>query len=1113
MTNRVILGHAAGRLLVALGILFLTTSTAWADNRLLTSVEEVADLNNDELNTGIPVRLQATVLYYDHWRYGLLLNGGHNNIRVLLDWSKGELPVVPGDSVVVEGLTVRGAFQLAVYGKSVKMAHHGAVPAPAKVSLAEAIDPSRNAAYVEAEGRVILVQASEHAIGDVDYTIIRLRSDGGAAEGLTVELSLHSDATAAMRSWLGRRMRFRGISGGLINARRQRYQAIVYVRSTADLTLLDDAVPSVGEPSPLPLSALFRYGVQIPQIVRTSGIVSYAHFKGVFFIQDGNSGIKVRPGHPVDLAPGDEVEVIGQPLFETPGISVLSGALITRTGRRVSLSPRTYHLNDLNLPATEALLTTWEGVVASQSSDGLRESIILRPLAGKDSALPTFECVYYRSDAHADFPKYEPGSRLKVQGVLELAWSPGRFAPGNAKIFTRDLSDIVLIARPSWESRFPWLQVFSLFLLVLVGTMVWVWALRRQVAIQTSDLSRAMERDITERRVAAEALTRSERRYRTMLEATPDAVVMINQQGQIVLVNTQTERMFGYPREALVGANAATLLPDAYREGHARRRDAFFANFGSQVIGASVELVGLRRDGTEFPVEVRTGPFETEEDTLLLAVFRDVTERTTAERKSHELELTAARAESANKAKSLFLSTMSHEIRTPMNAIMGYSQVLLRDPRLGADTMADLRIINRSGAHLLNIIDNVLDMVRIEAGQSQITPKTFNIRSLLGDLQGMFRLSAAAKEVQIDVVVAGEPVEYIVADEAKTRQVFINLLGNAVKFTDRGHIAVRVSLNYRADDRLWLSADVEDTGVGMSAEERQQVFQPFVQGKGGQNTNKAGTGLGLAISRGLAVAMGGDVTVDSFPGRGSTFSFEIPVEPGDATYSHKQPAQTGRVRGLQAGQQAPRILIADDIGDNRDWLSRLLTSLGFCVRSVENGELAVAVWAEWNPHLILMDIHMPVMDGLEATRRIRSSPAGRGAVIIALTADAMEERRSAALAADVDGYISKPCGEDLVLQTIGTHLKLVYSYETGAAGDALLPDAPGAEPPVEIPHDLIPSMRDAVVNGDKALLDRLILTIEHRGHAHSARGLRELADAYRYDRLVELMDNALQRPA
>jgi PAS domain S-box-containing protein len=589
-------------------------------------------------------------------------------------------------------------------------------------------------------------------------------------------------------------------------------------------------------------------------------------------------------------------------------------------------------------------------------------------------------------------------------------------------------------------------------------------------------------------------LQQAEAKFQRLLEAAPDALVVANSDGQIVLMNTQAEKMFGHSNGASLGRNMDLLFPERFRSDD------------------SGERVGLRADGTEFPIEVTLSPLQTEEGLLTVSAIRDVTERQKSEQRSRQLVIVAAEAEAANKAKSAFLSTMSHEIRTPMNAILGYSQLLLRDPGLSESAKANLSVINRSGEHLLTIIDNVLDMAKIEAGRMQLAQKTFSIRNLLRDIESMFRLRADAKRIRFEVVALGEPIEYIVADAGKIRQVLINLLGNAIKFTERGRVLLTVSLNYRGSDCLRLSAQVEDTGLGLTAEEQSRLFQPFVQGDAGQHTH-GGTGLGLAICRGVAKLMGGDITVSSRLGNGSTFSLEIPVLPGNGLALQKQFPSRGRVLGIQAGQDVPRILVADDLADNREWLAGLLTTLGFSVRSAEHGEAAVRTWEEWKPQLILMDVHMPVMNGLEATRLIKSRPGGQDTVIVALTADATEDQRRIVLGNEMNDFLSKPCLEGELLEKIRAHLGLVYIYDpetidSQRGGDGATPAALSPEQLAELPLDLIHQLREATLNGDKALLKKLILLVDERGGKQSAQGLRELANAYRYDKIIELLDTA-----
>jgi PAS domain S-box-containing protein len=621
-------------------------------------------------------------------------------------------------------------------------------------------------------------------------------------------------------------------------------------------------------------------------------------------------------------------------------------------------------------------------------------------------------------------------------------------------------------------------------------------------------------RDITERKKADEAIRRSEDRYRTILEASPDAMLSMDRQGRIVLVNTQAEKMFGYPREALLHQDAGLIFPERYREQHVQRRAALFASFQDLADGVAIETFGLRADATEFPVEIRISRLETEEDHLLLGAFRDVTERREVELRSRQLEIKVAEAEAANKAKSMFLSTMSHEIRTPMNAILGYSQLMMRDSNLAADARAHLEVINRSGEHLLEMINEVLDMAKIEAGRMQLAPKVFNLRSLVRDLESMFRLRAEAKGLRFEALLAGEPIADVIGDEGKIRQVLINLLGNAIKFTLRGWVKLQVRVTSENESRVRFSAEVEDTGIGMTSEEQREVFQLFSQALSGQRIQHGGTGLGLAISQRIARLMGGDITMTSAEQGGSVFLFDIPMERGPDQHLPSQPPARDRVLGISNRQDAPRILIAEDATDSREWLTKLLTSIGFAVRGAENGRAAVSAWEEWRPQLVLMDMHMPIMDGVAAAREIRSRPSGESALIIALTADVMDSQGRAAFEKDLNDFISKPCRENELLETIGKHLGLLYKYAEDAIelGDH---DAPSqariSEPPRPLPADFAARMGEAIVHGDKALLDKLILTIEESGDISTARELRDQADRYEYDRLKEWLERVCRK--
>lgn len=396
-----------------------------------------------------------------------------------------------------------------------------------------------------------------------------------------------------------------------------------------------------------------------------------------------------------------------------------------------------------------------------------------------------------------------------------------------------------------------------------------------------------------------------------------------------------------------------------------------------------------------------------------------------------QLERSRDAAEAANRAKSTFLANMSHEFRTPLNAILGFTQVLVRDEQLQDDQRENLEIIQRSSEHLLGLINDVLDMSKIEAGRTVLNERGFDLHRMLEGLEEMFALRADRKGLALTMELAPDMPRYLRGDEGKLRQVLMNLLGNAVKFTQDGRVILRAwPCSASGDPRAkgnWLHFEVEDTGPGIAPEELEQLFLPFVQTRSGQEAQE-GTGLGLPISQQYVRLMGGEITVQSEPARGSVFGFELPLETiGPGEMETAPPSR--RVAGLEPGQPAYRLLAVDDREINRKLLLKLLQPIGFEVREAANGEEALAIWDQWQPHLICMDMRMPVMDGYEATRRIKATTRGQATIIIALTASALEEDRAVILSEGCDDYLRKPFREEDLFAAIARHLGVRYVYE------------------------------------------------------------------------------------
>lgn len=401
-----------------------------------------------------------------------------------------------------------------------------------------------------------------------------------------------------------------------------------------------------------------------------------------------------------------------------------------------------------------------------------------------------------------------------------------------------------------------------------------------------------------------------------------------------------------------------------------------------------------------------------------LAGHRDHLEEVVRERTA-ELRLAKEKAEEASNAKSQFLARMSHELRTPLNAVMGYAQLLRVDPTLTPKQETGLDTIYKAGEHLLTLIVDILDLARIEAGKAELYNQPMSLSLCLHEVINILSIQAQEKNLRLQLDVAPDLPDTVVADEKRLRQVLINLLGNAVKFTDQGSVSLLVRRTQATAGRVGLLFEIKDTGIGMAPQQMERLFGVFEQG-GDARRREGGTGLGLAISRQLVRLMGGDIQVDSIPGQGSTFEFELNLPLGDVVLPQTSVMAVGYVGASR------HVLVVDDVEGNRELLSGILLRMGFAVDSAGNGQEALQHLATHRCDVVLMDVSMPVMDGLEATRRIRLEPSLLKLPVVVVSANATAAARAHSLAAGANGFLAKPIDPAALMNVLAEQLRLEW---------------------------------------------------------------------------------------
>ncbi|CAG1021224.1 partial two-component system, sensor histidine kinase and response regulator, partial [Patescibacteria group bacterium] len=464
------------------------------------------------------------------------------------------------------------------------------------------------------------------------------------------------------------------------------------------------------------------------------------------------------------------------------------------------------------------------------------------------------------------------------------------------------------------------------------------------------------------------------------------------------------------------------------------------------------------------------------------------------------LQVAKEQAEAANVAKSTFIATMSHELRTPLNAILGFSELMSQDKSISPTQKDKLEIINRSGEHLLSMINAVLDISKIEAGRLEVQTESCDLVELLQDIGTMISVRAINKQLYFELEISPSISRYIEVDTGKLRQVLINLLGNAVKFTEKGGIVLHANTQVLNSDSVLVNIEVIDSGIGIPDMLQAQLFKPFVQLI--QTADAKGTGLGLAISKSLVELMNGKISVVSHEGKGSTFRISMPVSLADATQFVKEDVSQ-LIESIAPNQPAWRLLVVDDNADNRLLLVTILTNIGLEVREAENGLQAVELFEQWQPHLIWMDMRMPVMDGYQATTKIRQLPNGDNVKIIAITASAFKEQLDDIINSGCDAVVHKPYQTSKIFNSLKKLLgiEFIYSNEQHVSHTGLSNALTAVD---SLPLSLKQRLHEAALQLDTEEVDNIIEQIRDIS-SDVADVLHELASHYQFAQIVQLM--------
>ncbi len=932
--------------------------------------DQILALSPLEADKHLPASITGVIIWSSPNADFVYLHDNSGTIRVQLSSKVGDT-MKANSQMKVTGVTVAGPFAPELKMEKAEQIGSVLLPQPKKLTLEQAMTGLEEGQIVELSGHVQKVSEEDF------WTVLLLSTQTGS---FTVRVS----KDPALHYLQGSIVSVSGVCRAIANKRRQ-LTTIEILSTTSD----DLRVERVAQADPFaePLTSIaalrqFRVNSTANYWSRVKGVVTYALPGRYVVIQDGAEGLLLRSEQTTPLQPGDYIEVTGLPGRDA-GRVILRESVYRKLESQAEPKPVDLKSAQPVFEELDSVLVTISGKILSTSVDAEGTRVFVKGGDGEFTAT-------LAGENHGQLPAgIAPGSRVRLLGVYEVLRDDGKQAR-NFNLRLRVLSDITVLETPSWWTPVRAFAVTAILLVSMGLGFAWAISLRRRVQQQTDLI-----------RVKLQKEANLEAHNRAIVSNASDAIFAFDPEGFITSINPAGERLLGYGGAELVGMSLHSIISLDQPEA-TKVVSELIANCSRGP--ACVELRLKNKKGDSLWTEVNACLVQTEEkQTAFLAIARDI-----GARKQIESELRQARdaAHAIADSKSIFLANMSHEIRTPMNGVIGMSNILL-ESGLSSEQRDYAQTIRNSAESLLTVLNDILDFSKIEAGKLHFENVDFNLWRCLEEPVGLLKARASEKGISLTLSIARDVPRFIKGDPGRLRQVVVNLLGNAIKFTAKGGVVITVATEKNSNGGAGLRFEIKDSGVGIDQEAINRLFRPFSQADASTTRRYGGTGLGLAICKQIVDLMGGAIGVESKPGEGSTFWFTA-VFP--LASEQTEPAERLKTK---TNPQDPsfatlKVLVAEDNLVNQQVVLLQLKKLGLAADVAANGAKAVEAAKNKRYDIILMDCQMPEMDGYEAARIIREDAANERIRIIAMTANAMQGDREKCFAAGMNDYMTKP---------------------------------------------------------------------------------------------------------